>query len=336
MNVNKEKLFSYVDLLRGKKVLIVGDVGLDEYVIGSVRRISPEAPVPVLEVGEQDQRLGLASNVAANVASLGGVPYLVGVVGQDQTAEIFKQQLKSNNCSAEYLIVDSARPTTKKLRVMAAQHHIVRVDFERKKYLTPEIEKKLISRVDTLMPEVDAVIIEDYSKGVLSENVIQKVIESAKRNKKFVALDPNSATATTYYSGVDYVTPNTSEALKLSNLKIDDLSAPSESLHEVGKSLLDQLGAKAVIITRGKDGMSLYENNGKAEGEHIPTFARTVFDVTGAGDTVIATFTLSLSAGLSLIEACTLSNYAAGVVVGKIGCVSCSPNELKEYIKEVN
>lgn len=336
MKANKEKLLSDVDLLKGKKILIVGDVGLDEYVIGGVRRISPEAPVPVLEVNEQDQRLGLASNVAANVAALGGIPYLVGVVGQDVTAEVFKQQLKNNNCSSEYLIVDSARPTTKKLRVMAGQHHIVRVDFERKKYLTPEIEKKLISRVDSLMSDVDAVIIEDYAKGVLSENVIQKIITSAKQMKKIITLDPNAATPSSYYVGVDYLTPNTSEAIKLSSLKIDDLSMGSETLQEVGQSLLGQLNAKAVIITRGKDGMSVFEQGQPSSGEHIPTFARSVFDVTGAGDTVIAAFTLSLSAGLNLKEACVLSNYAAGVVVGKIGCVSCSPTDLKNYIKELN
>jgi D-glycero-beta-D-manno-heptose-7-phosphate kinase len=333
MTPQPERLSGLVDKLKGRKILIVGDVGLDEYVIGSVRRISPEAPVPIVEVNQEDNRLGLASNVAANVASLGGVPYLVGVVGGDSTADIFKSQLRKNNCSPEYLIVDSERPTTRKLRVMAGQHHVVRVDFERKKFLSPQAEERLISRVKELIPQCDGVILEDYAKGVLSEKVIQAVISTAHKFKKIVTLDPNRTTPVDMYKGVDYLTPNTDEALALSELKLDDLRNPSESFHEVGAALLKRLEAQGVIVTRGKEGMSAFLKEGPAEGKHIPTFARAVFDVTGAGDTVIATFTLAVTSGLSVEEACLISNYAAGVVVGKIGCVSADPTELKEYIR---
>ena len=164
MTQKPEKLEGMVDRLKGQKILIIGDVGLDEYVIGSVRRISPEAPVPIVEVNQEDKRLGLASNVAANIASLGGTPFLLGVVGEDSTAEVFKQQLKNNGCSAEYLIVDGDRPTTRKLRVMAGQHHVVRVDFERKKFLTKSVEEKVLNRAKDLSPKCDGVILQDYAK----------------------------------------------------------------------------------------------------------------------------------------------------------------------------
>ncbi len=327
-----------VDLLKNKKILIIGDVGLDEYVIGAVKRISPEAPVPVVEVLSEDKRLGLSSNVAANVASLGGEAWLVGVVGADATAEQFRMILKQNHCTDKFLIVDETRPTTRKLRIMAGQHHVVRVDFERKKFLSPDVQEKLFMQVESVISLCDAVILEDYAKGVLDEKLIQKIITLAHKNGKLVTLDPNSSTPVDHYKGVDFLTPNTDEALALSSLKFDDLRSPSDSFEEVGDELLQKLAAKAVIITRGKDGMSIFtreKTNAPLKVEHIPTFARTVFDVTGAGDTVIATFTLAMTAGLTLGDACILSNYAAGVVVGKVGCVSATPQELKKYIEDL-
>jgi rfaE bifunctional protein kinase chain/domain len=176
MTLVPEKLVALVDKLRGKKILIIGDVGLDEYVIGSVRRISPEAPVPIVEVSGEDKRLGLASNVAANVASLGGTALLVGVIGNDSTGSVFKDLLKKNMCSSDHLIIDSDRPTTRKLRVIAGQHHIVRVDFEKKKFITEKVSQKLLEKVRELMPTCDGVILEDYAKGVLTADVIQDVI----------------------------------------------------------------------------------------------------------------------------------------------------------------
>jgi rfaE bifunctional protein kinase chain/domain len=334
MTKSPQNLIEDVDKIKGKKILIVGDVGLDEYVVGHVRRISPEAPVPIVEVSKEDQRLGLASNVAANVASLGGIPFLVGVIGCDATADIFSEQLEKNNCSSKFMVHDEDRPTTRKLRVMAGQHHVVRVDFERKKFITDRVAQKLISQVSDLISECDGVILEDYAKGVLTEIVIKEVIAIAHKAGKLISLDPNRATPVNLYIGVDYITPNTDEAIALSELKLDDLRSPSETLHEVGANLLNRLKAKGVVVTRGQEGMSTFTLDGPTQGQHIPTFARSVFDVTGAGDTVIATLTMALTAGLSLDEACLLSNYAAGVVVGKIGCVSTSPSELKDYIQE--
>jgi rfaE bifunctional protein kinase chain/domain len=326
-------LVKSISKLRGRRILIVGDVGLDEYVMGQVRRISPEAPVPIVEVSEEDRRLGLASNVAANVAGLEGTAVLVGVVGDDDTGKAFQSLLRSNGVSPDYLIVDAERPTTRKLRVMSGHHHIVRVDFERKKFLSKQTEDRLLARVREVLPNCDAVILEDYAKGVLSERVLQTVISEAHKAGKSVTLDPNKNTPTVLYKGVDYLTPNTDEAMSLSGLPLDDLRSPSETFSEVGAALLEKLGARAVVITRGKEGMSLFEKGGVTQGHHIPTFARSVFDVTGAGDTVIATFTLALASGLLLKDACTLANYAAGVVVGRVGCVSITPADLQKYIE---
>jgi rfaE bifunctional protein kinase chain/domain len=270
MTPNPEAMVSLTDKLRGKKILIVGDVGLDEYVIGSVRRISPEAPVPIVEVSEEDKRLGLASNVAANVASLGGEAFLVGVIGNDKTGEIFSQQLKKNNCSPEYLIVDEDRPTTRKLRVLAGQHHVVRVDFERKKFISEKVSQRLIVRVTELMDKCDGVILEDYAKGVLTAEVIKKIIAVAHKKGKIVTVDPNRTSPVDMYVGADYITPNTDEAIALSELKFDDLRSPSDSLQEVGSSLLQRLGVRSVIVTRGKDGMSAFTKGGPPEGLTFP------------------------------------------------------------------
>lgn len=334
MKADGKTLIEDVGRLEGKKILIVGDVGLDEYVIGKVRRISPEAPVPVVEVSEEDERLGLASNLAANVASLKGEPFLVGVVGPDETGERFRKLLNKNQCRDDVLVVASDRPTTRKLRVLAGQHHVVRVDYEKKRFLTTETEDKILNQVRELLPQVDGVIIEDYAKGVLSERVVQTVIKDSHAAGKIVTLDPSRYTPTDIYKGADYITPNTDEALVLSELPIDDLRSHSESLHEVGGALLKRLEAQAVVITRGKDGMSAFSKGGPSEGQHVPTFAQSVFDVTGAGDTVIAAFTLALVAGLGLEKACLLANYAAGVVVSKMGCVSADPQELVAFIRD--
>jgi rfaE bifunctional protein kinase chain/domain len=330
-SLNK-KLIAAIDSLRGKKLLVVGDVGIDEYVTGHVKRISPEAPVPIVEVDHESHCLGLASNVAANIASLGATALLVGVIGEDQTGEAFKKLLLNHHCTSDHLIMDKDRPTTRKLRVMAGHHHIVRVDFERKKFLSSEMESKLIAKISELIPTSDGVIIEDYAKGVLSQNVIQETIALAKKYGKLTTLDPNRMTPIEYYKGVDYLTPNTEEAIALSELKSDELRTEERFLEKLGSDLLNKTHSKGVIITRGKDGMSAFLKGAASGGEHFPTFARSVFDVTGAGDTVIATFTLALAEGLSVKEACLLSNFAAGIVVAKAGCVTASPEELKDYI----
>lgn len=317
-----------IETLPKARLIVVGDIGLDEYVLGDVRRISPEAPVPVLEVAQQDSRLGLAANVAQNVASLGGVAHLVAVVGRDGAADELRGKLQSVGVSPEHLVTDSSRPTTRKLRVMSGPHHLVRVDYEKKQYLSPEVEKQLVDKVTSLLDQAEGVIIEDYAKGVLSENGLQAIIKESHLRKKKVFVDPNRYTPAKFYNGADVITPNRDEAVELSGLDYDDLRVNPNFIIEVGQALRERVQAENIVITRGKEGMTLIGAN---EAVHMPTFARHVFDVTGAGDTVIAALALAYVSGFTLPEACVVGNVAAGVVVGKVGCVPCSRQELLEY-----
>lgn len=310
-------------------LIVVGDIGLDEYVMGDVRRISPEAPVPVLEVQNQDSRLGLAANVAQNVASLGGTALLVAVVGQDAAADELRARLRAAEVSPEHLIVDSGRPTTRKLRVMSGPHHIVRVDYELKRYISSEVERRLVEKVKSLLPSSSGVIVEDYAKGALSESSLQAVIAAAHVAGKKVYVDPNRSTPASFYSGADVITPNRDEAVALSGLDYNELRANPNFILEVGQALRSRMKVENIVITRGKEGMSVI---GASEAVHMPTFARQVFDVTGAGDTVIAALAMALAGGFTLPEACVFGNLAAGVVVGKIGCVPCTRAEVLDYI----
>lgn len=327
---DKQMLINQIPLLKDKKILIIGDVGLDEYVMGQVRRISPEAPVPVLEVDGEDKRLGLAANVAQNVASLGGKPMLVSVVGDDTGASLLKELCAQNNVSWEYMITDKNRPTTRKTRVMAQHHHLVRVDYEIQHYLAPETEVRLLEAVEKYVAQADCVIIEDYAKGVVSRNVVEKVSAICKKHNKRLMVDPHRKNSGSFYQGVDLIKPNFDEAVILAGMDFNELRDRPHRVVEVGRALQKITGAKEVVLTRGKDGMTIFSGNEITE---VPTYARKVFDVTGAGDTVIAALSLGLVSGLTLVQSCMLANYAAGVVVGKVGCVPCEIPELKDYIQ---
>ncbi|MCM2280565.1 MAG: D-glycero-beta-D-manno-heptose-7-phosphate kinase [Bdellovibrionaceae bacterium] len=318
-----------VDKLRSRQVLIVGDVGLDEYVLGQVRRISPEAPVPVVEVDTEEARVGLSANVAQNVASLGGTPVLVAVVGRDGAAEQLRGLLSRAGVSPEHLVVDGTRPTTRKLRVMVANHHIVRVDYERVQFLKPELEAQVLERVRACIQTVSAVIIQDYAKGVISESLAQEIIQLAKAAGKKVLVDPHRTTPLAYYRGADLMKPNYVESVALSGEKVDDLRIDPDHLNRIGQKLMAGIASSTLVITRGKDGMRLFDSGRVTD---LPTFARQVFDVTGAGDTVIAALALAWGGGFPLEDACALANFAAGVVVEKVGCVPCSTQELLEYM----
>ncbi|MCB0349821.1 MAG: D-glycero-beta-D-manno-heptose-7-phosphate kinase [Bdellovibrionales bacterium] len=311
--------------LEGRKILVVGDVGLDEYLDGEVRRISPEAPVPVVEVLKREFRVGLAANVAQNVHSLGGVGLLVGLVGADEAARDLSQLLKSNGVSEQNLIADSSRPTTRKVRVMSGQHHVVRVDFEEKKYLTPAAEKQLSGKVASLIEQADGLILQDYGKGVLSESLTQDLISLAHKHGKKVVVDPHRTTPLRYYRGADLIKPNKEEAFILSGLNLDDLHIHENSLLEVGKAIQNQTQCKNLIITQGMSGVSLFQGEQVTQ---IPTEPKQVFDVTGAGDTYLAAFCLAWFAGFEPIVSAVMANAAAGVVVGKIGSVPCAKHEL--------
>ncbi|MCB0389638.1 MAG: D-glycero-beta-D-manno-heptose-7-phosphate kinase [Bdellovibrionales bacterium] len=317
------------DLSKGR-LLVVGDLCLDEYYLGDVKRISPEAPVPVLEVKSQERRLGLAANVAQNVVSLKGKCHLLGVIGNDSTAQDFKSLLAEAGVSSESLIVDSARPTTRKTRLMTGNHHIARVDFERKQFLSKTAENELLNRAKDLMSEIDVVVLEDYAKGVFSENSTQSLIKLAHDHGKKVFVDPHRTTPIKYYKGADVFKPNRDEAFELSGLNLDDLREDENSLGQVTREIQKAIGCEHLVVTLGKEGMLHIEGD---EYFAMPTQAKQTFDVTGAGDTVLATLSLAWASGFDLNEACIAANSAAGIVVGKVGCVPCYFDELLADLK---
>jgi rfaE bifunctional protein kinase chain/domain len=326
----RQSLTEKVTLFKGKSVLVVGDVGVDEYIMGAVKRISPEAPVPVLEVEGEDKRLGLAANVAQNVVSMGGNVKLVSVIGSDTGAEILQSLLQKSNVSFEYLVKDLQRPTTRKTRVMTGQHHLVRVDHEVRRSLSPESEAKLLAVLEKNLQDVDIVVLEDYAKGLLSQSLVEKILVLAQKYKKFVMVDPHQTKFADFYKGVDLIKPNYNEALALTGIHEDHIEDQYERVLHVGRTLQKMTGAKQVVLTQGKDGMTIFSQN---DVTRVPTFAKKVFDVTGAGDTVIAALALGVAAGLPLAEACMIANFAAGVVVAKVGCVPC---EFPELIDSIN
>jgi D-glycero-beta-D-manno-heptose-7-phosphate kinase len=297
--------------------------------MGAVKRISPEAPVPVLEVENEDKRLGLAANVAQNVVSMGGQVKLISVIGSDVGAEILQSLLKDAGVSFEYLVQDLKRPTTRKTRVMTGQHHLVRVDHEVRRNLSAESEAQLLVVVEKNIQDVDVVVLEDYAKGLLSLALVEKIVDIAHKNKKFLMVDPHQTKFADFYKGVDLIKPNYNEALALTGIHEDSIEDQSERVLHVGRALQKMTGAKQVVLTQGKDGMTIFSQN---EVTRVPTFAKKVFDVTGAGDTVIAALALGVAAGLPLSEACMIANFAAGMVVAKVGCVPCEVSELLNSI----
>jgi rfaE bifunctional protein kinase chain/domain len=321
----KEYIRENLAKLEGRKVLVVGDIGLDEYLSGDVKRISPEAPVPVVDVRHREFRVGLAANVAQNIHSLGGVGLLVGLVGADAAAKDLGALLKSNGVSDQHLVAEDGRPTTRKVRVMSGQHHMVRVDFEERKFMTPALEAQFADRVAGLLAQADGLILQDYGKGVLSEELMQKIIGAAHAVGKKVIIDPHRTTPVKFYRGADLIKPNRDEAFILSGLNIDDLHLKPNSLDEVATAISQQAACPNLIITQGSKGVAFYQN-GRAM--LIPTEPRQVFDVTGAGDTYLAAFSLAWLAGWDPYVSAVMANAASGVVVGKIGSVPCTKAEL--------
>ncbi len=311
-----------------KNIVVIGDIILDHYIWGVVDRISPEAPIPVLDVKSETFRLGGALNVVANICSLGGQARVIGIVGQDENAVVIRKMLNEIGADANGLIVEDNRPTTIKTRVIAHHQQIVRIDREVKGAISDDCKLKIVHLAETAIPKSDAVIVSDYDKGVISPFVLESVIARAKENGKPVIVDPKVRN-TWNYKGATAITPNLKEAGIAFGQEITD----ENSLISAGKTILEKLDLSAVLITRGEHGMTLFQ---RSDGSvtHIPAVAKEVFDVTGAGDTVIAVFTLGLTAGMSMVESARLSNYAAGIVVGKVGTSTVTPEELISVLDE--
>jgi len=306
---------------RGATIAVLGDLMLDRFVWGAVSRISPEAPVPVVEVESESFHLGGAANVARNLESLGSKPVLVGVVGDDESAGQLRKAMRARGLSDEAVIQDGSRRTTVKTRIIAGNQQVVRADWESVDDLDRDVEARALEALSNVIGSARAVVLSDYAKGALTPNVISRAIELARDHNIPVLVDPKLRRYR-LYKGVTLATPNLSEAERLAGIIIHT----EADVAEAAGSILRELECDAVLITRGEHGMTLFEASEKPL--HIPTFAREVFDVSGAGDTVIAAASLALSGGASLPEAATLANRAAGIVVGKLGTATVEPEEL--------
>ena len=306
---------------RGARILVVGDVMLDEFLWGRVARISPEAPVPVVEVTHQSFHLGGAGNVANNVNALGGEAVLAGVIGRDVAGDKIRHSLVQSGVEDALALAESGRPTTIKTRIVAHHQQVVRADRERAEDLPAEIEDALLERLRDALPSCRAVVVSDYQKGVVTARVMKSLRGLAARQDVPVLVDPK-VRHFERYRGVSVVTPNQAEAEQATGVRIRG----EADLREAGEKILKRLDCGAALITRGEHGMSLFAKGAKPL--HIPTAAREVFDVTGAGDTVVGTLALALAAGAGLPEAAVLANFAAGVVVGKLGTATANPDEL--------
>lgn len=305
------------------KILVIGDLILDCYVWGKVDRISPEAPVPVVGVTKDTFMLGGAANVADNIIALGGKATVLGIAGKDRAGEILRGLLEERGIVSA--IVEDARPTTIKTRVIAHNQQVVRFDKEDKSRLSSRVFGEIAEFLKKAVPEHDAVVISDYKKGVISSELVKKILSAAKSQKKFVAVDPKVGHFHCY-KGVSLITPNIMEASQGSGIDILD----EKSLIKAGKLFTTKLSCGAVLITRGEEGMSLFERNRVT---HIPTVAQKVYDVTGAGDTVIAAFTLAYASGASMEEAALIANHAAGIVVGEVGTAVATPEKLLKSMR---
>jgi len=294
---------------------------VDNYVWGAVRRISPEAPVPVVEVEKETVRLGGAANVANNIKSLGAEPLLIGVVGDDANGDLLTKLLIEQGCPTMGIIRDGSRPTTIKTRVIADSQHVVRFDNEYRGNIAGSVQDRLFKLLDENIDTLDGIILEDYNKGVIVQSLIHRIIAAASARKKIISVDPKFQNFFEY-KNVSVFKPNRKETEEALGIKIET----EKEVRDAVEMLKTKLNAENILLTRGEQGMSLLDTNGLIE--HLPTRARHVADVSGAGDTVIATLTVALASGASIHEAAVLANFAGGIVCGEVGIVPIMPEML--------
>lgn len=309
--------------IRKRKIVVLGDVMLDEFVWGDVTRISPEAPVPVVDIRRESSHLGGAANVLANLVSLEAMACVIGVIGKDEPGERLRGGvLESGPMQAsEYLVVDETRPTTTKTRIIAHNQLVVRADRERRTPIDSWTEDRIIAVLEEVIENADALIVSDYDKGVVTPRILGKILPLAYERMP-VLIDPKIRNFS-FYRPATLVTPNHHEALRMAGLEDDS----DEGLHQAARLIRTKLECDSVLVTRGDRGMMLLEQD--EDPVFVETVAREVYDVTGAGDTVIATLAAALAAGATVLEAASLSNHAAGIVVGKVGTATANANELR-------
>jgi rfaE bifunctional protein kinase chain/domain len=328
-NCRPEILSAAVGRFRMKKVLVLGDVMLDKFIWGAVSRISPEAPVPVVEIRKETSCLGGAANVAANISSLGGEPFPLTMVGKDAEGEYLCAKFRELGASMGGIFVDKGRATSVKTRIIAGHQQVCRTDREDRAPLATELRFKIVDWFCSHLAVVDAVIISDYAKGLISAPLLKKILPAAKAARKIVCVDPKLQNLGAYRPAT-VITPNLAEAEHAAGMSIRN----ERELVLAGRKILRLSGIDHLLVTRGEHGMALFEGDDRAKVTQIPTLAREVFDVTGAGDTVISTLALGLVSGLSILESSILSNIAAGIVVGKLGTASVTPEELINGIQQ--
>lgn len=333
--VDKENLLNNIENLLKPSVLVIGDMAIDEMVYGTTDRMSREAPVLILRHYNTKIILGAASNAANNISSLNkGKVSVIGLIGDDFHAPILLNTFKEAGINTEYMVVDSSRATTVKTRIsgscsQSVTQQIVRIDRETIDPISKETEDKIIAQMEKAIPLHDAVILSDYNIGVLTDNVIKTAIDLCKKHNKIIVVD--SQKDLERFNGVTSMTPNQPDSEKFVGFFIKD----ANSLQKAGKEMLAKTNAESVLITLGGDGMALFEKNGNFE--KVPVFNKTdVFDVTGAGDTVVATFTLAMAAGFSKKDAAILGNLAASIVIRYFGCATTTIDVLKEAIKDLD
>lgn len=316
--------------MSSRQVVVYGDVMLDEFVWGDVTRISPEAPVPVVDIRRESVHLGGAANVLANLLAVGARANVVGVIGRDQAGERLRAELRrasGNGQPDELLVVDEDRPSTTKTRIIAHSQLVVRADRERRTPVEAAVEDQLINALRGALKEADAFVVSDYDKGAVTPRVLGEILPFAYERGIPVLVDPKIRNFP-FYRPATLITPNHHEALRLTNTE----DPTDEGLKAAAHLIRKQLDCESVLITRGERGMMLLERD--REPVYVETAAREVYDVTGAGDTVIATLSAALAAGASIIEAAILANHAAGIVVGKVGTATASAEEIINSIED--
>jgi D-beta-D-heptose 7-phosphate kinase/D-beta-D-heptose 1-phosphate adenosyltransferase len=324
-SISARKLTQYLERFSSARILVVGDLILDHYVWGKVHRVSPEAPVPVVHVDSESYRMGGAANVYHNIMTLGGQVELCGVVGADQVGKQFLADIRRSSTGSPGVFIDASRPTIKKTRVVAHNQQIVRFDVEQHHDISSQLAQKMVRHMASRLPDSSCLVISDYAKGMITGELMKAVQELAHQHGVPIVVDPK-VEHMGYYEGVTVITPNHLEAKQAAGF----LPTQDVPIEQIGASLQKRLRCQAVVITRGEEGMSIFEHNGRSW--TIPAVARQVYDVTGAGDTVVSTLALAISAKASLPDAAVLANQAAGIVVGMVGTATVTRAQLQEAL----
>jgi D-glycero-beta-D-manno-heptose-7-phosphate kinase len=328
MKKNNKEMISYLNKFKNVNVLVLGDIMHDVFIWGNVKRISPEAPVPIVEVTRETSLLGGAANVVNNVLALGARASMAGVVGKDRTGEAVVKELDRIGANRDCVHKSMTRPTAVKTRVIAQKQQVVRFDKEEIRPLKTSTEKKLWRSLKNKMDDVDAVILSDYAKGLLSEKLTKNIIGLCNESGKTVAVDPKPVNMD-WYKNASIITPNSKEAGEAAGFEI----VTDDDVERAGQLLIEKLGCKYILITRGEQGMSLFSQDKKTI--KIRALAREVFDVTGAGDTVIGVLATAMASGMEISDAMKAANVAAGIVVGKVGTSVATVEEIKNAVKDL-